>query len=112
MPDSRERLEIEIGLRDTKSAGLKLMGRELENINRKAQEIGQGSGGTGAMEKFRKESERLHETHERNKKSLTGMSDIIGDMTKKISGPAGLVGAMYSAAKQLEEFAASRLQLQ
>lgn len=112
MPDPGEkaRVEIEVAIRDMFSTALKGMGRELDNMNKKAQELGQGA--SSGFNKFRRENDQLNDSTRRSNASLTTMNSIVTGLTNNLVGPVGIVAGFYSAAKSLENFATGRVQLQ
>jgi len=112
MPDPGEKakVEIEVVVRDMFSTALKSMGRELDNMNKKAQELGQGA--SSGFSKFRRENDQLNDSTKRSNASLTTMNSIISGLTNNLAGPVGIVAGFYSAAKSLETFASGRVQLQ
>src|SRR3979490_2973888 len=100
MPDPGEKakVEIEVAVRDMFSTALKSMGRELDNMNKKAQELGLGA--SSGFSKFRRENDQLNDSTKRSNASLTTMNSIISGLTNNLAGPAGIVAGFYSAAKQ------------
>lgn len=112
MPDAGEkaRVEIEVAIRDMYSTALKSMGRELDNMNKKAQELGHGA--SSGLSKFKRENDQLHESTKRSSSSLASMSAIVSSLATNLTGPVGLVAGFYSAAKSMENFAVARIQLQ
>lgn len=109
MADDPNKIEIEIAVRDSMSAALRTMGRELEALNRKALET--GISGAGGLEKFSRQTGQLSEITQRTSRSLSGMGDLMSGMAKTLLGPVGLAAGFVAVAKSMDNFAVSQLQL-
>src|SRR6266699_1607626 len=105
----KARVEIEVAIRDMFSTTMKQMGRELDDMNKKAQELGQGA--SGAFYKFRRENDQLAESTKRSNASLTEMGGIFKLLTNSILGPVGIVAGFYEVSKSLGEFSKNQVQL-
>src|SRR5882724_13417358 len=112
MPDPGEkaRVEIEVAIRDMFSTTLKSMGRELDSMNKRAAELGQG--GSSSFNRFRIENDRLSDSAKRSNVQLGATSSILSGITQVIQGPVGIVAAFAIAAQSLQSFATGRVQLQ
>src|SRR6266566_8272434 len=106
----KARVEIEIAVRDMTSTAFKEVARNLDTINKKAMELGQGA--TGGMTKFIHANNQLNESAKRGSTEISKMSEIVTGLTEKLAGPVGIVAAFYSVSQSLQSFATSRVQLQ
>jgi hypothetical protein len=105
--DQKEKIEIEMALRDSVSTALRQISREMDSINRKLQETG-SSGfkkATGEADKFQEKATKVTGT-------ISGMSETLGLLSKRLLGPLGIAAAIYSAAKSLDSFAAGKIAMQ
>ena len=107
--DQKRRIEVEVAVRDMFSGALREMGKEMEAFNKKAAEGARL--GSDALADFLKHNESVGEGVKKNTGHLFGLNKVIGDLTKQIAGPIGLVSAIGMIAKSLDTFAVSQMQL-
>lgn len=100
--DQQRQLEVEVIVRDSFSAALKAMARELDIVNKKAQEA--GTVGSKAWENFRKQMDGIDEQGKKSNRTLLGFSDLLGRMPKQMLGAFGVAAAIYEVGKALTAF--------
>lgn len=110
MADEQDRLraEVEYALRDSISAGLRNIGRELDSINRKAVEVGSVG---NVFSNMRQETTQLGESVTRTNRALGVMGNFFTGFARGLLGPAGAVGAMAAVTYEMFRFAETRVQL-
>jgi uncharacterized protein (TIGR02594 family) len=105
----KARIELEVALKDSISTALKTIGRELDAMNKKAMEIGQGP--SAAYTKFKRENDNLTESAKRSNAQFVTMGAAFTNIGRSLIGPIGVVAGLYEAAKALDVFASGRLQI-
>jgi uncharacterized protein (TIGR02594 family) len=99
--DNKQKVEIELAIRDMFSTTLKSMGRELDNMNKKAMEL--GVGGAGGFDKFRRTTDQLNESNRRTAASFGVINTVISGMTRSLIGPVGLAAGFFAVSRAMAE---------
>jgi hypothetical protein len=98
----KQKIEMEIAIKDSFSVMLKEMGKQLDAVNKKAQEIG-GTTTTGAISNFRKQNEALTESAKRGNIQLSAMSGILTTMGRTLSIGGGIAYGAYMKSARLSK---------
>jgi hypothetical protein len=110
MPAGDNQLEIEVTLRDSTSAVLKEIGRQLDTVTKKMVETGKT--GQDAFNKVGDAAKRSQDHTKAAHTGLAGVSGAIGSINKVMMGTSGLIALFAGFTKVLGNFAAQRVQLQ
>lgn len=107
--DNKNKVEIEVAIRDMFSTTLKTMGRELDALNKRATET--GVSGAGGFDKFRRSNDQLNESNKRTTASFSAMSVVTSTLTRGLLGTAGLAYGFYSVSKAIEDVSVNAIKL-
>src|SRR5262249_10649978 len=92
--EEKRKLELEIALRDSMSAGLRQIGRELDALNRKAHEL--SVVGSASFGQIAQNTTSLSVSVSRANRSMAEMGGTIRSIQDRLKGPLGLA-ALFSA---------------
>lgn len=107
--DSKNKVEIEVAIRDMFSTTLKTMGRELDVLNKRAAET--GVTGSAGFDKFRRSNDQLYESNKRTSASFSAMQAVTQTLSRSLIGTAGLAAGFYQVAKSLEEVSVNAIRM-
>jgi hypothetical protein len=103
-------IEIEVALRDSTSAVLKDISRQIDTVSKKMVETGKT--GAEAFDKIKRSAQGSREESSRTNQSLTGMHGIMTGMAKTLLGPTGVAAGFVAVERAMSRFAENRVQLQ
>jgi hypothetical protein len=101
--------DTEADIRDMFSTTMKTMAREMDNMNKKALEL--GTSGASSFDKFKRQNDALNESNKRTSGSLASMSTILTGITRNLVGPVGVVAGFVAFQKALENVSEGAIQL-
>lgn len=100
--------EFETTFRDSISAGLRSVAREIDVVNRKIREVND-------IKPFNQMSDgasQLGNSMTQTSRALGVMNNFLGGFVKGVLGPAGAVGAVVAFAKSLETFSVNQIRVE
>jgi uncharacterized protein (TIGR02594 family) len=107
--DDKQKLEMEIAIKDGFSTALKELGKQLDAANRKAMEMGVGP--TGAFQKFKRENDGLSESAKRTNAQLAVTGSILTGIGRTLTVGGGIAYGIYEVGKALEGMAVSSIRM-